>query len=334
MKRIIEFENPVSITTYSAVCGKKESEGPLGPYFDYTNRDDYYGQESWEKAETEMQKRSVKYLLDKRNISVDEIDIAIGGDLCDQITSTTFAHRDTKIPFLGLYSACSTMSESMALGACLVNGGCVKNALVGVSSHFCTAERQFRTPLDYGGKRTPTAQWTVTGAAHVLLEKSGEGPYITKACFGSVVDYGIKDANNMGAAMAPAAAKTLTDFFRYSGKTVSDYDAIYTGDLGAVGTNLLKQLMLNEKIDLYNHKDCGLLIFDRETQNVQSGGSGCGCSACVLATHILPEFAKGNLKKILFIATGALLSPTTTLQKESIPSIAHLVEISAEREIL
>ena len=332
MKKVIEFDKPVSITTYSAVCGKKESEGPLGPYFDYTNRDDYYGQESWEKAETEMQKRSVNYILEKRNISVEDIDISIGGDLCDQITSTTFANRDMGTQFLGLYSACSTMSESLAIGACLVNGDYVSNALVGVSSHFCTAERQFRTPLDYGGKRTPTAQWTVTGAAHVLLEKGGNGPYITKAFFGSIVDYGIKDANNMGAAMAPAAAKTLTEFFRYSGKTVSDYDVIYTGDLGAVGTNLFKQLMINEKFDVYNHQDCGLLIFDRETQNVQSGGSGCGCSACVLATHILPEFQKGNLKKVLFIATGALLSPTTTLQKESIPSIAHLVEISAERE--
>ncbi len=334
MKRVITLPTPVSITAYSSVCGKKESEGPLGPYFDYTNRDDYYGQETWEKAETEMQKRSVGYLLEKRNIKREDVNMAFGGDLCDQITSTTFAQRDLGMPFVGLYGACSTMSESMAVASCFVGTGLIDNALAGASSHFCTAERQFRTPLAYGGKRTPTAQWTVTGAAHVFLEKEGEGPYITRVCFGPVVDFDIKDANNMGAAMAPAAARTLLDFFSESGTKPEDYDAIFTGDLGSVGSNLLKQLMSKEGVELYNHQDCGLLIFNRNEQNVQSGASGCGCSGCVLATYILPKMKERKLKKVLFMSTGALLSPTTSMQKETIPSIAHLVEIMTERETL
>lgn len=328
MKRVITLPKPVFITAHSCVSGKKESEGPLGPYFDYTCRDDYFGQDTWEKAETEMQKRSVKYLLEKRNIEESEIDIALGGDLCDQITSTSFAQRDLGMPFIGLYGACSTMAESMAIGSCLVGTGLADIVMAGVSSHFCTAERQFRTPLAYGGKRTPTAQWTVTGAANVLLEDKGKGPFITRACFGKVIDFGIKDANNMGAAMAPAAAQTLIDFFKETGRKPQDYDAIFTGDLGQVGSNLLKQIMLKENIDIYNHQDCGLIIYSREVQNVQSGASGCGCSGCVLAAHILPKMEKGDYKKVLFMSTGALLSPTTTMQKESIPSIAHLVEIS------
>jgi len=332
MKRVIKLKNPVAITAHSCAGGKKESEGPLADGFDYLSADDYFGQDTWEKAETEMFKRSLYALMDKRKIRPEDIAVALGGDLCDQITSTAFAYRDVPVPFLGLYGACSAMAESMAIGACLVDGGYADSALCSASSHFATAERQFRTPLDYGGKRTPTAQWTVTGAAHAFLEPVGKGPFITRVMFGKISDLDIKDANNMGAAMAPAAAETLKAFFTETGKKAEDFDTIYTGDLGAVGSTLLKELLEKEKIPLPNHKDCGLLIFDKDRQNVQSGASGCGCSGCVLSAHILPQLKQKKLGRILFIATGALLSPTTTMQKESIPGIAHLVEIVAERD--
>ncbi len=332
MKRVIKLKNPVAITAYSRVGGNKEKRGPLGDFFDETSTDDYFGQDSWEKAETEIFKRSLKYLLSKRSFKPGDIQVALGGDLCDQITSTAFAYRDITIPFLGLYGACSAMSESMAIGRVMVAGGMVDNALCSSSSHFATAERQFRTPMDYGGKRTPTAQWTVTGSAHVLLEKEGSGPCIQRVCFGKINDLGVTDANNMGAAMAPAAADTLATFFAETGKSPADYDRIFTGDLGLVGSRLLKELLAKENIDLPNHKDCGLLIFHKDQPNVGAGASGCGCSGCVLATHILPGFSTGQYRKVLFMATGALLSPTTTMQGESIPGIAHLVEITAERE--
>lgn len=332
MKRVIDLKKPVAITAFSCVGGKKEREGPLGENFDYTSNDDYFGMDTWEKAETEMLKRSLRHLMDKRDLKPDDIAVALGGDLCDQITSTAFCYRDIPMPFLGLYGACSAMSESMAIGACLVSAGMTDNALCSASSHFCTAERQFRTPLDYGGKRTPTAQWTVTGAAHVFLEPEGKGPFIKRVCFGKINDLDVKDANNMGAAMAPAAADTLKTYFLETGTKPEDYDAIFTGDLGQVGSLLLKQLLQKENIELVNHQDCGLIIFSENQPNVGAGASGCGCSGCVLAAYILPKLAEKKMKRVLFIATGALLSPTTTMQKESIPGIAHLVEITAERE--
>ncbi len=332
MKRIITLKRPVAITAHSCVGGRKEGKGPLADGFDMISDDDYFGQDSWEKAETEMMKRSFYTIMKKRDIKPQDIRVALGGDLCDQITSTAFCYRDIPVPFLGLYGACSAMAESMLIGACMVSAGLADNALCSASSHFATAERQFRTPLDYGGKRTPTAQWTVTGAAHVLLEPEGKGPFITRVMTGRIADLDVKDANNMGAAMAPAASQTLVEFFKESGARPEDYDAIYTGDLGSVGSELLGQLMEKEGIPLVNHQDCGLLIFDMKKQNVQAGASGCGCSGCVLSSHILPMMKEKTMKKILFMATGALLSPTTTMQGESIPGIAHLVEIVAERD--
>ena len=332
MVRVITLQKPVAITAWSCTGGKKEKEGPLSAGFDILSGDDYFGQTTWERAETAMQKHNLQSLMDKRKLKPGDIDIALGGDLCNQITSTGFAYRDFPIPMAGMYGACSTMALTMATGACLVSGGVVNNALAGASSHFCTAERQFRTPLDYGGKRTPTAQWTVTGAANVFLEREGKGPFITKVCFGKITDLGVKDANNMGAAMAPAAASTLTEFFTHSGHRPQEYDAIYTGDLGTVGSRLLKQLMEKEGFVLENHIDCGTVIYDMKRQDVPAGASGCGCSGCVLAADILPRMADRKLNKILFMATGALLSTTTTMQKESIPSVAHLVEIVASKE--
>ncbi len=332
MKRIITLKKPVAITAHSCVGGKKEGKGPLADGFDLISDDDYFNQDSWEKAETEMLKRSFYTIMKKRDIKPQDIQLALGGDLCDQITSTAFCYRDIPVPFLGLYGACSAMAESMVIGACMVSAGFTDNALCSASSHFATAERQFRTPLDYGGKRTPTAQWTVTGAAHILLEPEGKGPFITRVMTGRIADLDVKDANNMGAAMAPAATQTLVEFFKESGTKPENYDAIYTGDLGLVGTQLLGQLMEKEGIPLSNHQDCGLLIFDVKTRKVQAGASGCGCSGCVLSSHILPLMEQKKMRKILFMATGALLSPTTTMQGESIPGIAHLVEIVAERD--
>jgi len=327
----IEYKKPVFITTTASVAGKKESEGPLADSFDETTVDDYFGMDTWEKAESEMQSRCIKHLLHKKGIGKGDVNLLCGGDLCNQITSTAYTMREFEFPFLGLYNACSTMAEGMITAACMIDGGFADNAIALASSHFCTAERQFRTPLDYGGKRTPTAQWTVTGCGCVMLEKAGKGTAITAAQIGRVVDLGVKDANNMVDAMAPAAAQTIKEYLKNSGTKAEDYDMIITGDLGRVGTKLLKELLEKEKITLNNHNDCGLMIFS-QNQNVQSGASGCGCGATVMAAEILPKMANGKLDNILFIATGALMSPATTMQGETIPCIAHLVNIKGQRE--
>ena len=328
----IKYKKPVAINCWASVVGKKESEGPLADKFDETVTDDYFGKETWEKAETELQSRCIGHLLHKKGIDGADVNVVFGGDLTNQITSTSFTMRRFAMPFVGLYNACSTMAEALLMGACFIDGGFATNALALASSHFCTAERQFRTPLDYGGKRTPTAQWTVTGCGTVLLESAGKNAFITSAQIGRVVDLGVTDANNMGAAMAPAAANTIRNFLHSSGTKAEDYDAIYTGDLGKVGSRLMWQLLEKENIILNNHIDCGNVIF-AERQNVQSGASGCGCGATVLAADILPKIAAGELNNILFVATGALLSPSTTMQGESIPCIAHLVNIKSKKEV-
>ena len=328
----ITYKKPVAINVWASVAGKKESEGPLADKFDETVTDDYLGKDTWEKAETELQSRCIGHLLHKKGIDGGDIQVVFGGDLTNQITSTAFAMRQFAVPFVGLYNACSTMAEAMIMAACIIDGGFADNALALASSHFCTAERQFRMPLDYGGKRTPTAQWTVTGCGSVLLESAGQNTFVTAAQIGRVVDLGVTDANNMGAAMAPAAANTICNFLRSSGTKVQDYDAIYTGDLGKTGSRLLWQLMEKENIVMNNHIDCGNVIFS-EDQHVQSGASGCGCGASVLAADILPKIAAGELNNILFVATGALLSPSTTMQGESIPCIAHLVNIKSKKAV-
>ncbi len=327
----IKYKNSPSITAWASVVGKKESEGPLEHLFDECSEDDYFSKDTWEKAETEMQTRCINHLLHKKGLSVNDINLFMGGDLCNQITSTAFSMRDFGFPFLGLYNACSTMAESMIIASCMVDAGYTDNAIALASSHFCTAERQYRTPLDYGGKRTPTAQWTVTGCGSVLVQSMGKTAFINSAQIGSVVDLGVTDTNNMGAAMAPAAADTIKKYLKNSNTKASDYDLIITGDLGEVGSALLKDLLLKENIVLDNHIDCGMIIYDEE-QKVQSGASGCGCSASVIAAKFLPEFEKEKLNNILFIATGALLSPATSMQGESIPCIAHLVNIRSKKE--
>lgn len=328
----IKFKKPAAITCWASVGGKMEAEGPLGPKFDQTSMDDYFGKDTWEQAETELQSRCIKQLLHKKGIKPNDVELFLGGDLTNQITSTSYTMRRFGMPYIGLYNACSTMAEAMLLGACMVDGGYANNTLALASSHFCTAERQFRTPLDYGGKRTPTAQWTVTGCGSVLLESAGKDAFVAAAQVGRVVDLGVCDANNMGAAMAPAAANTIREFLRHSGTKTEDYDAIYTGDLGTVGSRLLVQLLAKEYISIKNHIDCGCVIYGKN-QNVQSGASGCGCGASVLTADILPKMQQRQLNNILFIATGALMSPATTMQGESIPCIAHLVNIRTKENL-
>ena len=330
-KRTIALESPPSVLASACTVGKKEGEGPMKDSFDFINQDSFFGEKSWEKAESTMVKNTVAAAMDKAKLSPGDIDLMFAGDLLNQCTGTTFGLRETNIPFFGVYGACSTMAESLALAALMLDGGFAQHTIAVTSSHFCSAERQFRVPLEYGGQRPPTAQWTVTGSGAIILSADGQGPYITHVTPGKIVDAGIKDANNMGAAMAPAAYDTLKTHLEDLGVQPDYYDLILTGDLGLVGSDILTDFFSQDGINLSNHNDCGLMIFDLETQDVHAGGSGCGCGASILCGHILNGMRAGKWKRVLFAATGALLSPTTTLQGESIPSICCAVAISTER---
>ena len=327
-KRTILFENKPHIISYGSVVGKKEHEGPLSAEFDRYITDSYFGEKTYERAESRLQKTAVQTALDKVGLKKDNIDCILAGDLLNQCIGSSFGLREFGIPFIGLYGACSTMALSTLVASLLVDSAAAKRAIAVTSSHFCSAERQYRFPLDYGSQRTPTAQWTVTGSGALILQQNGNGPYINAATIGEIEDYGITDINNMGAAMAPAAASTIMHFLKDTGTSPEDYDVIYTGDLGYVGTNLLYELLEREGIDIRcRHSDCGLIIFDRDNQDVHAGGSGCGCSASVLCSFIMHRFEDGDFKNILFLSTGALMSPTSSFQGESIPGIAHLLNI-------
>lgn len=326
----IVFSRPPSLPSFAAVAGKREGEGPLGSCFDEVLHDNALGQKCWEKAESLLQQRAASLALKKAGLDQTELDAVLCGDLQNQCTASGYALRELDMPSIGLYGACSTMVQALALAGCLVAGGAARRALAVTSSHFCAAERQFRTPLDYGGKRAPTAQWTVTGAGAVVVQPDGPGPFLRAAAFGRVRDAGVKDLANMGAAMAPAAAETLLRFFADTGAAPDDFDGIYTGDLGLVGSRLLHTLLEKEGVRMTNHHDCGLLIFDRARQPVQAGGSGCGCCASVLTGRLLPALRTGEMRRILVAATGALMSSTTVQQGESIPAVSHLVELAAE----
>lgn len=322
----LSLEN-VRLDAWASVVGKKESEGPLGKEFDLNCDDDSLGQDSWEKAEATLQKKALEIALGKLSLKPEGVDFVLAGDLLNQCISSTFGLRPFGIPLLGQYGACSTMALTLGLSSILVESGAARRAAAVTSSHFCSAERQFRLPLEYGGQRSPTAQWTATAAGCVMVGKDGP-VQVKKVTFGRITDLGITDAANMGAAMAPAAAETLGAFFQDTGTSPEEYDAIYTGDLGQVGSTLLCQLMEKEGFPIQPvHQDCGLLLFDREKQDVHAGGSGCGCSAAVLCGHILPQLADGTLKNVLFAATGALMSPTSSQQGESIPGISHLLQL-------
>ncbi|MDR0919252.1 MAG: stage V sporulation protein AD [Oscillospiraceae bacterium] len=332
MKSTIIFNNKPVIKGYASVAGKKEIEGNLSEYFDYTDTDQYFKKDTWEQAESEIQRIAVDTALNKSNLTPEDINFIFAGDLVNQCVSSTYGLRDFHIPFLGVYGACSTMAESLLLATCMVNAGYGKLAIGVTSSHFSSAERQFRMPLSYGGQRTPSAQWTVTGGGAVIVEEnSGQGDiFIKSATVGKLVDYDIKDATNMGAAMAPAAADTIQTFLKDTEISLSNIDFIITGDLGYVGSELLIDILQKEGIDISSkHRDCGIMIYDKDTQDTHSGGSGCGCGASVLTAYFLPKLQKKEIKNILFCATGALMSPTLSQQGESIPSIAHLLHISS-----
>jgi len=323
--------NPPSFAGHANVVGKKEGEGPLADSFDYIAEDDTFGEATWEKSESAMQKQALTLALDKAGQAAANLDWLFAGDLLNQCIGSSYAARGQSVPFFGLYGACSTMGEGLVLASMTLDGGFGEFAGVVVSSHFCSAERQYRTPLEYGGQRTPTAQWTVTAAGAAILAREGPGPYITHVTVGRIVDKGIKDANNMGAAMAPAAADTIAAHFRDTGRTPDFYDLVVTGDLGSLGSELLTELLEKEGYTLPNHTDCGMLIFDAQDQDVHCGGSGCGCAAAVLTGYLLNGMRAGRWKNILFCPTGALHSPTASLQGESIPGICHAVAISATK---
>ena len=324
----LEFDN-VGIVSFSSSVGKKEGDGPLKDYFDKIFEDDYIGEDSWEKAERELQKVTARNALSKAMMSNSDIDMVFAGDLINQCVSANYAMKEFNTPFFGLYGACSTMAESLILASMSIASGYSKTAMCVTSSHFCSSEKQFRFPLEYGGQRTPTSQWTVTGSGATVLSNTIEDcPKIKRATVGKIVDMGIKDINNMGAAMAPAAVSTLKNFFEDTNTTPQDYDMILTGDLGVVGSSLLCEIMDKEGYNIYEkHNDCGKMIFDIEAQDVHAGGSGCGCGASVLNSYVLKNMVEKKLKKVIFTATGALMNPTTVFQGDSIPGIAHLVYI-------
>ena len=326
------LENPPVITTWTSVAGKKEVEGPLSHTFDVKCRDTYFGQKTWEQAERHMQQLAIRKLAEKAGIHQSEFDLVFSGDLLNQCIGSSFSLRNTGIPHLGLYGACSTMAESLLMASMAVGGGFAQKVVAMTSSHFASSERQYRFPLGYGGQRTPTSQWTVTGSGATLVCPEGKGPKITACTIGTVTDLGIKDANNMGAAMAPAAYATIKAHMQDLTTSPKDFDMIVTGDLGQLGKEMLLELSRQDGLSLGGKlTDCGTIVFDNTTQDVHAGGSGCGCSAITLCGHLLEQLNSGKLKKILFCGTGALLSPTSTQQGLPIPGVCHAVCITGGR---
>ncbi len=325
------LKNPPTISCWASVAGKKESEGPLKKYFDMTQTDTYFGQKTWEQAEKRMQQVALELLAKKANMQQKDFGIVFSGDLLNQCIGSSFTLRNIGVPHLGLYGACSTMAEGLIAASMAVGGGFADNAVAMTSSHFASSERQYRFPLGYGGQRPPTAQWTVTGSGAALLKSDGKGPKITACTIGTITDLGIKDANNMGCAMAPAALATIRAHFEDLNVSAEDYDLIVTGDLGQLGKEVLLAMAQRDGLALGGKlTDCGTMVFDLLKQDVHAGGSGCGCSAITLCGYLLDRIKSGKLKKILFCGTGALLSPTSTQQGLPIPGIAHAVCISGE----
>ena len=331
-QRTLALGTPPSVLSFANIGGKFEAQGPLSGYFDELSQDSFFGEKTWEKAESAMQKKVVQRALDQARLKPKDIHYILAGDLLNQCIGSSFGLRELGIPFYGLYGACSTMGESLSLAAMLIDGGFAERTAAVTSSHFCTAERQYRMPVPYGSQRTPTAQWTATASGCTILGREGPGPYITHITCGKIVDKGITDPNNMGAAMAPAAYDTLAAFFRDTGTTPGDYGLVITGDLGELGHGIVRDFFSRDGLELgENFQDCGLLLYDRDGQDMHAGASGCGCSASVLNGYLLTEMRRGKWKKIVFAPTGALLSPTSSFQGESIPGICHAVCISAEK---
>lgn len=333
LKRIgtntIKFSNPpVLISAYSTV-GVKEGQGPLRDWFDEVLSDDKYGEKTWEKSEGKILKNSIMKSLESKSIKTSEVEFLIGGDLINQDMISSYIARDLEIPFLGIYGACSNMTESSILAGMIIDGGYADLIVAATSSHFSTAERQYRFPLEHGNQRSKTSQWTVTGSGAFVFSNKGKGPRAICATVGKVVDFGIKDVNNMGAAMAPAAVDTIFLHLKDTGTKPEDYDLIVTGDLGKVGKEIAKELLEEKGYKVDNiYDDCGDMIFDAETQDTNSGGSGCGCSASVFSGYVYKKMLRKDFKKVLLVSTGALLSTISTQQGESIPGIAHAITFS------
>ncbi len=351
-KQTVAFDTCPYIIGSAAVAGKKEGEGPLRDSFDLVLEEDMFGEKTWEKAESKMLKEAMLAALQKSGKEKKDIDLVLSGDLLNQLMSSSFMARDLHLPFLGLYGACSTMTESLLLGAMLTDGGFAHNIIVGASSHFCTAERQFRMPVEHGNQRPPSAQWTATAAgAMVVSEKMADlaaigrldGKKATEpvslknikvdcGTIGKIIDAGVKDANQMGSAMAPAAVDTILNHLEDTGRSLDYYDMVLTGDLGYIGkdiaADLLKDAGLASSAVDQRYDDCGTMIFYREVQDVHGGGSGCGCSASVFSGTILQRMRSGELSRVLLISTGAMLSTISPFQGESIPGIAHAVSLA------
>lgn len=322
------LQNPVAIVNTACIVGPKEKEGPMHGYFDMCLEDEFWGEKTWEKSESKFIKETVNTAINKSGIAMQDIDFCFAGDLLNQCISSSFGLRECNVPFFGVFGACSTFVESMILGSMTIDGDFATNVVCAASSHFCSAEKQFRFPLELGNQRPPSSQWTVTGSGAAVISKNGNGPFITAITPGKIVDREIKDANNMGAAMAPAALDTLVTHFQDTGRNPSYYDAIFTGDLGYIGKEILTELSMTKGYNIKNnYNDCGVLIFDKEKQDTHSGGSGCGCIASVFSGYIYKQLLEKKYNKVLLIATGALTNATTSQQGESIPGIAHAISI-------
>ena len=322
------LSNPVNIASTACIVGPKEKEGPLHQFFDQCLEDEFWGEKSWESAESKFVKETVNMAIAKSGIPSNQIDLCMGGDLLNQCIASSFGLRETNIPFIGLFGACSTFVESIIVGSSFIDGDFATNTICCASSHFCSAEKQFRYPLELGNQRPQSSQWTVTGAGAVVLTKNGTGPFVTTFTPGKIVDMGIKDANNMGAAMAGAAEDTLITHFKDTGRNPSYYDAIFTGDLGHIGKDILIDLASSKGYNIKsNYNDCGVIIFDKLKQDTHSGGSGCGCIATVFSGYVYKMLQEKQYKRVLMIATGALMNSTSTQQGESIPGIAHAISV-------
>lgn len=335
-KQSILFENPPFIIAESSVAGKKEGEGPLGAYFDEIVEDGYFGGTSWEEAESKFLNRAAKLVIKKANLKNSDIRYLIGGDLLGQLISTSFGVTDLEIPLLGVFGACSTMGEAMIIGSTLVDGDYADKTIAITSSHFASAEKQFRFPLGYGNQRAPSASWTVTGSGAVIIAKDSPPNRKVKirikgATIGKIVDYGIKDNSNMGASMAPAATNTISQNLKDLNVQPGYYDKIITGDLGHVGSDILIDLLKQEGYDISsNHMDCGIEIFDKDTQDTHAGGSGCACSAIIFTSYVLKKMKEKEWKRVLFCPTGSLQSKVSFNEGQSMPGIAHAVIVEAE----
>ncbi len=328
----VKFTAPPAVVGFGSAVGRREGDGPLGSGFDAVFTDATLGRPSWEAAETALQTEAFSRALARAGLNAGDLDRIFAGDLLNQCVASSLAHRGSAVPYLGLYGACSTMAEALGLAALCVDSGGVRAAAAVTSSHFCSAERQYRMPLEYGGQRPPTAQWTATASGCAILAAAGSGPRATHFTAGRIVDAGIADANNMGAAMAPAACATLAALFAESGLSPTDPDRIFTGDLGSFGLSLLRELLAREGLNLSDRLfDCGEMLYAPES-DAHCGGSGAGCSAGVLCGHILPRLLSGEWRRVVFAGTGALHSPTTLNQGESIPGICHAVVLCADKE--